>query len=197
MRKLRPIVAAALLLASACAAPVAETPPASRAPAPAAANPIVGGAAMDPQRSIVQNMAASQDHTTLVSALRAAGLEGTLSAGGPYTLFAPTNDAFRRLPSGTIDTLMAPANRTLLAQLLNYHVVPGSKTRAQIAADIRAGGGTASYRTAQGEFIRVTMEGQALAVTDRHGNRTLVSTGDVIQANGVVHVLGGVLLPST
>jgi uncharacterized surface protein with fasciclin (FAS1) repeats len=187
---------AATLIASACAAPVAEAPQPADA-APSTSNPMVGGAVMYPTYSIVQNAANSRDHTTLVTAVRAAGLADTLSGAGPYTLFAPTNDAFARLPRGTVDALMAPGNRALLARILNYHVVPGKKTRAQIAADSQAGGGSASYRTAEGTPIRVAVQGNSIVVTDLHGNRSSVSIPDVMQLNGVIHVLDGVLLPRT
>ena len=185
---------AALLLAAACAAPVKQAAP--PAPQPAAAAPVVGGAPMYPTYNIVQNASNSNVHRTLVSAVRAAGLADSLSGPGPFTLFAPTDEAFQRLPQGTLESLMTPGNRSLLARLLNYHVVPGSKTRAQIAADARAGGGTASYRTAEGTTIRVGIQGNSVVVTDIHGNRSSVSIADVTQSNGVIHVLDGVLLPT-
>jgi uncharacterized surface protein with fasciclin (FAS1) repeats len=194
MSKLLPLLAG-LLLASACAAPVEETP-APAAARPAVTNPVVGGSPMYATYNIVQNASNSNEHRTLVSAVRAAGLADTLSGAGPYTVFAPTDAAFQRLPQGTLDALMVAGNRALLARLLNYHVVPGSKTRAQIASDMRAGGGAASYRTLEGSLIRVTVQGDMLVVTDIHGNRSNVTIGDVIQSNGVIHVLDGVLLPT-
>jgi uncharacterized surface protein with fasciclin (FAS1) repeats len=187
---------AALLLASACAAPVAETPT-PPVVSPPTANPLVGGATMHSNHTIVQNASNSKDHTTLVAAVRAAGLAETLSGQGPYTLFAPTNDAFGRLPRGTMEALMAPGNKTLLSRVLNYHVVPGRKTRSQILADSQAGGGSASYRTAEGTPIRVAVQGNTIVVTDLHGNRSSVSIADVTQSNGVMHVLDGVLIPRT
>ena len=196
MPKLIPTLAAGLLFAlSACVAPSGEEPPAS-APAQAARR-VVGGAAMDPARSLAENIALSRDHATLVSALRSTGLSERLAATGPFTLFAPTDAAFARLPNGTMDALMAPANRTLLTQLLNYHVVPDAKTRAQIATDIARGGGTAAYRTVSGGSIRVSMAGSVITVADLHGNRSSVTIADVDQSNGVLHVLDGVLLPPT
>lgn len=150
---------------------------------------------MDPALPIFENLAKSADHSTLVSASRAAGLPDRLP--GSVTLFAPTNQAFAQLPQGTLDTLMVPENKALLTQLLSYHVLPGAKTRADIAADARAGGGTAVYRTLQGGSIRVTAQGDRLTVTDIHGNRSLVSIPDVRHANGVVHVVEAVLLPVT
>jgi uncharacterized surface protein with fasciclin (FAS1) repeats len=195
MSRLLPLVAA-LLLASSCAAPVAEAPPPAQAAAPAT-NPIVGGSPMHSTYNIVQNASASRDHSTLMTAVRAAGLAETLSGAGPYTLFAPSDDAFARLPQGTVETLMVPGNKALLARILNYHVVPGRKTRAQIAADARVGGGTASYRTAEGNMIRVAPQGNSILVTDIHGNRSNVTIPDVMQSNGIIHVLDGVLLPTT
>ena len=197
MQKLIPTLAAGLALAlSACVAPSAEEAPAPPAPAQAA-NPVIGGAAMDPARSIADNIARSRDHTTLVSALRATGVSERLDETGPFTLFAPTDAAFARLPNGTVESLMVPSNRTLLTQMLNYHIVPGTKTRRQIAADIAAGGGTAAYRTAQGGWIRLSMAGRTVTVADVHGNRSSVTIADADLSNGVLHVLDGVLLPAT
>lgn len=150
---------------------------------------------MDPALPIFENLAKSADHSMLVSAFRAAGLADRLPR--PVTLFAPTNQAFVQLPQGTLDALMVAENRALLTQLLSYHVVSGAKTRADIAADARAGGGTAVYRTLQGGSIRVTAEGDRLTVIDIHGNRSAVTIPDVRHANGVVHVVEAVLLPVT
>ena len=191
-----PTLAAGLLLAlSGCVAPSGEAP---APPAPVqTAKPVAGAAGMDPGRSIAENIARSRDHSTLEAALRSTGLLDRLEGTGPFTLFAPTDAAFARLPNGTVQSLMVPANRTLLTQLLNYHVVPGTKTRAHIAADIAAGGGTAAYRTAHGGWIRVSMAGSAITVADGHGNRSSVTIPDVDQSNGVIHILDGVLLPAT
>jgi uncharacterized surface protein with fasciclin (FAS1) repeats len=112
-------------------------------------------------------------------------------------LFAPTDQAFDRLPNGTLTTLLDPSNKWLLGQIVNYHVVPGAKTRAQIAADARSGGGTAAYRTAQGGTIRVSVQGNAISVADIHGNRSNVTIADVRHSNGVMHVLDAVLLPAS
>lgn len=188
---------AALLALSACVAPSAEAPaPAPQQSAPVA-NPTVGGAAMDAAQSIGANIARSNDHRTLVAALNAAGLLERLQGGGSVTLFAPSDAAFARLPRGTMESLTAPASRNVLAQLLNYHIVPGGRTRAQIFADIDAGGGAASYRTVNGGSIRLSREGGSLMVADLHGNRTPVTIPDVRNSNGVVHVLEAVLLPAT
>ena len=185
-----------LLLASACVPPPEDTssnpPPTSTAPV---TNPTVGGAVMEPGRSILANAAASSEHSTLVSAVKAAGLDSTLSGSGSYTLFAPTNAAFGRLPKGTVDTLLNPANKGELARLLNYHVVPGRKTRSQIAADVRAGSRAAAYTTAAGSIVRVSLEGSRIVLTDVHSGRSIVTTADVQQANGVMHVVDAVLVP--
>ncbi len=148
---------------------------------------------MDPALPILDNLAKSADHSTLVSALRAAGLADRMA--GPVTLFAPTNQAFAQLPQGTLDALMVPTNKALLTQVLNYHLVSGAKTRADIAADARAGGGTAVYRSLQGGSIRLTTQSDRLTVIDTHGNRTTVTIPDVRHANGVVHVVDALLLP--
>lgn len=158
--------------------------------------PMVGGAAMYPNRTIVQNAVNSKDHTTLVTAVQAAGLVETLSGPGPFTVFAPTNAAFGRLPAGTVETLTRPENKAQLTKVLTYHVVPGVKTRSQIAADIRAGGGTATYQTAQGGQIRAMMEGTNVVLMDANNNRSYVTQADVMQSNGVIHVVNGVLLPA-
>ena len=184
-----------LLLAGACVPPPEDT--ASKPPPPSTTitNPTVGGAVMVPTRSILENAAASSEHSTLISAVRAAGLDSTLSGSGSYTLFAPTNAAFGRLPKGTVDTLLNPANKGELARLLNYHVVPGRKTRAQIAADVRAGSRAAVYTTAAGSIVRVGLEGNRIVLTDVHNGRSIVTTPDVQQANGVMHVVDAVLVP--
>lgn len=181
------------LMLGACVAPS----PQAEAPTAAATAPaqLPGTGGMDPNRAIMDNLGRSSNHRTLAAAIGQAGLGGNLSAQGSFTLFAPTDAAFQRLPNGTMKSLMAPANRALLAHVVNYHVVPGVKTRAQIASDAAAGGGVATYRTQQGGFIRVSVRDDTMTVTDIHGNRSNVSRADAAQANGVVHVLDGVLLP--
>lgn len=181
----------ALLAVTACV-PTPPPPP----PKPAPALPVVGGATMYPNFNFFQNTQNSKDHTTLVAALNAAGLAPTLSGTIPYTVFAPTNVAFARLPNGTVDALMHPRSRPELVKLLNYHLVPGTKTRSQIQADVQASGGTASYRTAQGGTLRVQMFGGAIAILDMNGRRTSVTQADVTQSNGVMHVVDNVLLPA-
>lgn len=183
-----------LLIVAGCVAPT-EQPRAAQPAPPAVSNPVVGGAAMDPARSIADNLATSSEHSTLNSALRAAGLSERLSASGAYTLFAPSNSAFARLPNGTLESLLAPANKPLLGQVLSYHLVPGRKTGATIAADIAARGGFATYRTLHGGSIRLSMRGGTLMVLDGHGNNSQVRIADALASNGVFHVLDGVLLP--
>jgi uncharacterized surface protein with fasciclin (FAS1) repeats len=148
---------------------------------------------MDPARTIFQNLSASRDHTIFIAAVRGAGLEGSLSGVDPITVFAPTNAAFDRLPPSTVETLMHPSNRALLARLINYHIVPGRKTRAQIISDARAG--NAAYRTAAGDFLRAGAEGGRLMLRDVNNGRSEVGQADVVNANGVAHVIGTVLLP--
>ena len=160
-----------------------------------AANPMVGGAAMYDTRNIVENAVNSKDHTTLVAAVKAAGLVDTLSSAGPFTVFAPTNAAFAKLPAGTVDSLVQPAQKATLTSVLTYHVVPGRLTAADIGARIKAGGGKATLTTAQGEPLTAWMKGNALYLTDTKGNSARVTTGDVIQSNGVIHVVDAVLMP--
>ncbi len=177
------------------ASTAATSTPASTGAAPSAALPMVGGAAMYPNRTIVQNALNSRDHTTLVQAVQAAGLVDTLNGPGPLTVFAPTNAAFQKLPPGTVETLLQPANKSMLTTVLAYHVVPGRKTAGQIMADIRAGGGAATYQTVQGGTVRATMSGNAVVLTDSKGNQSRVTIADVGQSNGVIHVVDTVLLP--
>ena len=199
MHALKPLtVAAALLLVAGCVAPTSETaPPVNASRSAEAPNPAVGGAAMDAAAPFAANVAKSAEHGSLLAAVRAAGLDSTLAGAGPFTLFAPTDDAFRRLPKGTMDTLADPSNKWLLGRLVKYHVVLGAKNRAQIAADARAGGGAATYRTLEGGTIRLWVIGDRITVADVHGNRTEVAIADVRNSNGVMHVLNEVLFPST
>jgi uncharacterized surface protein with fasciclin (FAS1) repeats len=160
-----------------------------------AKNPMVGGAAMYPTKTIVQNAVNSKDHTTLVAAVKAAGLADTLSGAGPFTVFAPTNAAFNKLPAGTVQTLVKPENKATLTSILTYHVVPGRMTSAQIAAKIRSGGGMAHLTTVQGERLMASMQGKWLVLTDSKGGKSRVTTADVMQSNGVIHVVDTVLMP--
>lgn len=160
-----------------------------------AANPMVGGAAMYPTKTIVANAANSKDHTTLVAAVKAAGLVDTLSGKGPFTVFAPTNAAFAKLPAGTVDTLVKPENKAMLTSILTYHVVAGRMTAADIAAKIKAGRGKAMLSTVNGGMLTATMMGKRLTLTDAKGGMSHVTIGDVMQSNGVIHVVDTVLMP--
>jgi len=156
---------------------------------------MVGGAAMYPTRNIIQNAVNSNEHTTLVAAVKAAGLVDTLSGPGPFTVFAPTNAAFDALPAGTVDNLLMPSNKAKLQKVLTYHVVPGRITAADIAAKIRAGGGTATYTTVEGEPLTFRMNGNEIVATGVGGGTATVTQPDVMQSNGVIHVVNGVVLP--
>jgi uncharacterized surface protein with fasciclin (FAS1) repeats len=160
-----------------------------------AKNPTVGGAAMYPNRTIVQNAMNSKDHTTLVAAVKAAGLVETLSGKGPFTVFAPTNAAFAKLPAGTVDTLVKPENKGTLTGILTYHVVPGKMTAGAIAGKIRAGKGKATLTTVEGRNLTARMNGRNLVLTDAKGGTSRVTIGDVMQSNGVIHVVDTVLMP--
>ena len=158
-------------------------------------NPMVGGAAMYSTKTIVQNAANSKDHTTLVAAVKAAGLVDTLSGKGPFTVFAPTNAAFAKLPAGTVDTLLKPENKGQLTSVLTYHVVPGGITAAMIAAKAKANGGVASYTTVQGSTLKFKKMGAGWAVMDDKGDTGMITIANVMQSNGVIHVIDTVMLP--
>ena len=158
-------------------------------------NPRVGGAAMLPTKTIVENASASRDHTILVAAVKAAGLVETLSGAGPFTVFAPTNAAFAKLPAGTVDTLVKPESKELLTTILTYHVVPGTITAKDIAAKAKADGGTATYTTVQGGTLSFAKVGSRYVVTDAKGGTARITIPDVRQSNGVVHVIDTVLMP--
>ena len=155
----------------------------------------VGGAPMYANRNIVQNAVNSRDHTTLVAAVQAAGLAETLSGLGPFTVFAPTNGAFAKLPAGTVDTLLQPANRTMLQSVLTYHVVPGRLTAADLMARIKAGGGQARLTTVQGGTLTARMMGNRVMLVDAKGGMSHVTQANVMQSNGVIHVTDAVSLP--
>ena len=161
----------------------------------AASNPMVGGAAMYPTKNIVENAVNSKDHTTLVAAVKAAGLVDTLSSKGPFTVFAPTNAAFAKLPAGTVDTLLKPENKGTLTAVLTYHVVAGKVSAAQLAAKVKAGGGKATLTTVQGGSLTFAKGARGYTVTDAKGNTANITIADVNQSNGVIHVIDGVLLP--
>ncbi|MGE0255811.1 MAG: fasciclin domain-containing protein [Alphaproteobacteria bacterium] len=158
---------------------------------------MVGGEAMYPSKTIVENAVNSKDHETLVAAVKHAGLVGTLSGPGPFTVFAPTDDAFAELPKGTVDTLMQPANKAKLTGVLTYHVVPGRLTAADLMAMTKAHGGKATLKTVAGGTLTVMQNGPMnLVIHDGHGGTAHISTYDVLQSNGVIHVVDKVLLPS-
>jgi uncharacterized surface protein with fasciclin (FAS1) repeats len=159
-------------------------------------DPMVGGAAMYPTKNIVENAIESKDHTTLVAAVKAAGLVDTLEGPGPFTVFAPTNEAFDKLPPGTVATLLKPENKATLVKILTYHVVAGRYTAADLMKMVADGGGTANLTTVEGEPLTVTQMGRHLLVHDVKGDVAKVTIGDVIQSNGVIHVVDTVLMPN-
>lgn len=157
----------------------------------------VGGAPMYPSKTIVENVADSKDHTTLVAALKAAGLVEMLQGEGPFTVFAPANKAFEKLPKGTVATLLKPENKAALTAVLAYHVIPGKISAADFVAAVKMGGGEAIYKTVEGEALTVRQNGRRLEIVDAKGDKSFVTIADVNQKNGVVHVVDTVLLPKT
>ena len=162
-----------------------------------AAVKMVGGAPMYPTKNIVENAVNSKDHTTLVAAVKAAGLVDTLAGAGPFTVFAPTNKAFAKLPAGTVDTLLKPENKDKLTGVLTYHVVAGRLTASDLMKQVKAGGGTAELKTVEGAPLTVTMKGKGLDVTDAKGDVARVTISNVLPSNGVIHVIDTVLLPAS
>ncbi|MGV8932512.1 MAG: fasciclin domain-containing protein [Luteimonas sp.] len=158
-------------------------------------NPMVGGAAMMADKDIIDNAMNSKDHTTLVAAVKAAGLVDTLKGPGPFTVFAPTNAAFDALPAGTVDTLLKPDMKADLTKVLTYHVVPGNVDAAALTQQIQAGGGKAMLKTVQGEELIAKADGGKVTITDAKGNVANVTIADVRQSNGVIHVIDKVLMP--
>jgi uncharacterized surface protein with fasciclin (FAS1) repeats len=158
-------------------------------------NPMVGGAPMSAHKNIIQNASKSADHTTLVAAVKAAGLVETLEGPGPFTVFAPTNEAFAALPAGTVDNLLKPENKDQLVKILTYHVVPGKLTAHALKEKIEAGGGTATLTTVNGEDLTAMMDGSTLELKDAKGNVAKVTIPNVMQSNGVIHVIDTVLMP--
>lgn len=156
----------------------------------------VGGAQMYPSKNIVENAIHSKDHTTLVAAVKAAGLVETLSSKGPFTVLAPTNEAFNMLPAGTVDNLVKPENKKLLTSILTYHVLPGKFTSANVLAAIKANGGKAAMKTVQGENLTFWLKGKDIYVKDAKGNDAKVTIADVEQSNGTIHVIDHVLMPN-
>lgn len=160
-----------------------------------AQNPMVGGHDMSPMKTIVQNAVNSDDHTTLVAAVKAAGLVDTLQGAGPFTVFAPTNEAFAKLPAGTVDTLLKPENKDQLTKVLTYHVVAGKVTSDDLAKKIKEGHGTAALMTVEGGKLEAMMQGSNIVLKDEKGGTATVSIANVMQSNGVIHVIDSVLLP--
>ena len=158
-------------------------------------NPMVGGAAMYPTKNIIENAVNSKDHTTLVAAVKAAGLVDTLSGAGPFTVFAPTNAAFARLPAGTVDTLLKPENKGTLTSVLTYHVVAGRVTSGDLIKMINAGHGKAMLTTVNGEQLTAKKMGGNVVLVDSKGGMATVTIANVMQSNGVIHVINRVLMP--
>ncbi|HET8803083.1 MAG TPA: fasciclin domain-containing protein [Aequorivita sp.] len=156
---------------------------------------MVGGAEMYPSKNIVENAVNSKDHTTLVAAVKAADLVETLQSEGPFTVFAPTNAAFEKLPKGTVETLLMPENKAKLQSVLTYHVVAGKQSAAQIMKDIKKGNGKASYKTVSGGTLTAMMKGKKVMIMDENGGMATVTIADVNQSNGVIHVIDSVVLP--
>ncbi len=181
----------ALALAGLIAAGTAITAPAAFAEDTVT----VGGAPMYPSKNIIENAVNSKDHTTLVAAVKAAGLVETLSGPGPFTVFAPTNEAFAKLPAGTVDALLKPENKSKLVAVLTYHVVPGKIAAKDVLEAIKKGNGSAEVKTVNGAVLTFTLEGKDVIVTDTSGDKAKVTIADVNQSNGVIHVIDTVLLP--
>ncbi len=156
---------------------------------------MVGGAAMYPSKNIIENALNSKDHTTLVAAVKAAGLVETLQGKGPFTVFAPTNAAFDKLPAGTVETLLKPENKDQLTKILTYHVVAGKFNAKDVVKAIKDGNGKAMLKTVSGGTLTAMMSGKNVAVMDESGNTAMVTIADVNQSNGVIHVIDTVALP--
>lgn len=156
---------------------------------------MVGGAPMYPSKNIVENAVNSKDHTTLVAAVKAAGLVQTLEGAGPFTVFAPTNEAFAKLPDGTVATLLKPENKQTLTNVLTYHVVPGRLTTKDLRERITAGGGKAELKTVQGGTLIIQEKNGKLWVIDAKGDTAEITISNVMQSNGVIQVINTVMLP--
>ncbi|WP_428485512.1 fasciclin domain-containing protein [Rhodopila sp.] len=188
----------ALVLIGMGASALAAVP--ASAQAPNASMPsdtvMVGGAPMYPTKNIIENAVNSKDHTTLVAAVKAAGLVETLEGKGPFTVFAPTNEAFAKLPPGTVDTLLKPENKAMLAKILTYHVVAGDYTAADLMKMVKAGGGKAMLKTVEGEPLTISQDGTKLFVLGEKSGVAEVTIPNVKQSNGVIHVINSVVLPN-
>ncbi len=183
---MKKLIIAALALATIAIAPKAN----------AQTDPMVGGAAMYPTKNIVENAVNSKDHTTLVAAVKAAGLVETLESAGPFTVFAPTNEAFDKLPAGTVDNLVKPENKATLTKILTYHVVAGRMSSTDLWDKVKAGNGMASLTTVQGGTLMVMAKGKKLYLVDEKGGKSWITIADVNQSNGVIHVVNAVLMPN-
>jgi uncharacterized surface protein with fasciclin (FAS1) repeats len=160
-------------------------------------NPVVGGQEMHPTKNIIENAVNSADHTTLVAAVKAAGLVETLEGPGPFTVFAPTNEAFAKLPAGTVDTLLRPENKTTLTKVLTYHVVSGRLSASDLKRQIKAGNGKAELTTVQGGKLWASLQdGNHIILTDEKGGNAVVTIPNVFQSNGVIHVIDSVVMPN-
>ncbi|MFI4996793.1 MAG: fasciclin domain-containing protein [Hyphomicrobiales bacterium] len=185
---------AGLAMALALAAASGLTLQASRSLA--AMTVTVGGAPMYPSKNIIENAVNSKDHTTLVAAVKAAGLVDTLSGAGPFTVFAPTNEAFKKLPAGTVETLVKPESKAALTKILTYHVVSGKLSAQDLADMVEKGGGKAMLKTVEGDSLTVMRKGKrGLTLTDDKGDVAMITIADVFQSNGVIHVVNTVMLP--
>jgi uncharacterized surface protein with fasciclin (FAS1) repeats len=162
----------------------------------ASAEPRVGGAEMYQSKNIIENAVNSKDHTTLVTAVKAAGLVDTLEGKGPFTVFAPTNEAFGKLPDGTVGTLVKPENKATLTKILTYHVVAGKMSAADLKKAVTAGNGKAELKTVEGEPLTVEDKGGKLELIDAKGGKSTITIADVDQSNGVIHVVDTVLMPN-
>src|SRR5277367_900103 len=181
--------AAALALAAGAAAPLSADQMSEK-------TVNVGGAPMYPSKNIIQNAVNSKDHTTLVAAVKAAGLVDTLEGAGPFTVFAPTNEAFAKLPPGTVDTLLKPENKPMLVKILTYHVVAGRYTAADLMKLVKAGGGKATLKTVEGETLTLSENGPNLFISGEKSGVAEVTISNVNQSNGVIHVINSVVLPT-
>ncbi|MEJ1222113.1 fasciclin domain-containing protein [Sediminicola sp. 1XM1-17] len=166
-------------------------------PAMAQDTKMVGGAEMFPTKNIVENAVNSQDHTTLVAAVKAADLVATLQSEGPFTVFAPVNAAFDKLPMGTVDNLLMMENQAALQGVLTYHVVAGKMSASDILNAIKMGKGKATFKTVNGQEIYAMKKGKGVVISDANGSMAMVTIADVNQSNGVIHVIDTVLLPSS
>jgi Secreted and surface protein containing fasciclin-like repeats len=159
-------------------------------------NPMVGGAAMYKNKNIVENAVNSADHTTLVAAVKAAGLVDTLASKGPFTVFAPVNSAFDKLPAGTVETLLKPENKATLAKILTYHVIAGNFSAKDVVGAIKKGNGKAEFTTVSGGKLYAMLDGKSVVLMDEKGGKSTVTIADVRQSNGVIHVIDSVVLPN-